>query len=178
MPLYARLYSINAFSHPSYEIVGIGPTKYRALHLGYSLTNAQTLSYVCSSGLAAHRHENPWRAEFDSLMTRLNSLKTYPVDWNGDGAESPNEVSVSNGRRVLGVANELDFMPTNISPSAEGGVGISFVRGNRYADIECFNTGEMWAVTSDRVNAPTVWKVEYSSIRSALEKIREHVQSA
>lgn len=130
------------------------------------------------TGVFSELSAPPLQVKMDAYMTRLNSLINEPVDWDGNGAESPNEVSVSNGRRVLGILNEMAFEPTGVAPSAEGGVGISFVRGNKYADIECFNSGELWAVVSDRVHTPDVWRVEVSTIRASLEKIREHVQPA
>jgi hypothetical protein len=111
-------------------------------------------------------------------MHTLDSLQQIPVDWNGYGSEPPNEVSVTNARSVFTAVNNLGYLPTSVSASAEGGVGISFINGNRYADIECFNTGEIWAVTSDGTGNPQVWRVASpEEIVTALETIRGFIQA-
>ncbi len=71
----------------------------------------------------------------------------------------------------------LKFLPDKITPSVENGVGISFIQGDKYADIECFNTGEILAVTSDRQSPPQVWEVEDrpQAITAALRKIRDFI---
>jgi hypothetical protein len=74
---------------------------------------------------------------------------------------------------VLELLLEINFTPNKITASVENGVGISFIQGEKYADIECFNTGEILAVTSDKQGNPNVWQVDdnLDSIKSALEKI-------
>jgi hypothetical protein len=66
-----------------------------------------------------------------------------------------------------------------VGASVEGGVAISFQRGDLYADIEFLNSGEVLAVTSDRITPPVVWQVSNSvdSMTEALRAIYEFFNS-
>jgi hypothetical protein len=73
----------------------------------------------------------------------------------------------------------MRFPPENILPSAEGGVGICFRALHRYADIECFNCGEIWTARSEGGGDPRVEEVQptEADVRRALHEIREFLQS-
>ena len=58
--------------------------------------------------------------------------------------------------------------PTRVVSSAEGGVAICFVNGDKYADVEFLNTGEILGVVSNRRDTPTVWQIGQSSRDFAL----------
>ena len=59
-------------------------------------------------------------------------------------------------------------------PSAEGGVGITFVAGDKYADIEFLNSEEILAVTSEGQERPTVWELPNTAdIKQSLQRIYE-----
>jgi hypothetical protein len=90
----------------------------------------------------------------------LESMEGLTVDWRVEGVEPPNALSRLYAGRILEVADDLGIKPTYVSASAEGGVGICFKRNGLYADIECFNTGEIWALFSDRVNPASTWLVD------------------
>ena len=62
--------------------------------------------------------------------------------------------------------------PTRIVSSAEGGVAICFVNGDKYADVEFLNTGEILSVVSNRRDTPIVWQVEPSSRDFTLAALR------
>ena len=64
-----------------------------------------------------------------------------------------------------------------VEPSVEGGICVSFRRGDVYADIETFNSGEVVAAFSDGQSEPVVWDVESTDdgIRQAARLIREHL---
>ena len=70
----------------------------------------------------------------------------------------------------------VPLVPTRIVPSAEGGIAVCFVHGDRYADLECLNSGEILAVTYRGVAEPLVWEVapESATLRTAIEHIRAH----
>ncbi len=64
---------------------------------------------------------------------------------------------------AAGILFELayaDENPTRVIASAEGGIAICFSNGERYADIECLNSGEVLGVTSNRRDLPDVWRVD------------------
>lgn len=107
----------------------------------------------------------------------IDHLQRLPRGWDGSAAERPNQHSVDRAQSILMHLFRLKFLPDKITPSVENGVGISFIQGDKYADIECFNTGEILAVTSDRQSPPQVWEVEDrpQAITAALRKIRDFI---
>ncbi len=109
----------------------------------------------------------------------LAEFATLPHGWDGDGAEPPNRVVQEWSRVILEILLELNFPPTRVSPSVENGIGISFIKGEKYADMECFNTGEILAVTSYGQDYPPVWEVDCDreALKSALERIQQFLHS-
>ena len=118
-------------------------------------------------------------AEADRWMDALNGLRRLEPGWDGSDAEAPNERSLHWAERTLTLLNQLGFEPARVGASVEGGVTISFIEGDRYGDVECFNSGEILAVTSDRSGQPDVWVVppDDSEIILTLERIRGFIQS-
>lgn len=93
--------------------------------------------------------------------------------------EKPNQVAYSNARRTLHLAELFDIEPTQVTASAEGGVALCFKIDGMYADIECFNSGEMWAIISDRINPASTWLIENtaSGIGAALLRIKSEMNA-
>ncbi|MCL1470644.1 hypothetical protein [Argonema antarcticum] len=120
--------------------------------------------------------EEAW---FLKSIRKLQKLENLPANWDSYGANPPNSIALFWGRESLTVLFEMNFPPTQITPSVEEGIGICFIRGKKYADIECFNTGEILAVTSDGQGNPNVWEVNPSGeeLKNSLERIRVYLQS-
>lgn len=120
--------------------------------------------------------EEAW---FLKSTRKLQELENLPANWDSYGANPPNSIALFWGRESLTVLFEMNFPPTQITPSVEEGVGICFIRGKKYADIECFNTGEILAVTSDSQGNPNVWEVNPSreELKNSLQRIRVYLQS-
>jgi hypothetical protein len=99
---------------------------------------------------------------------------TIEFGWDSYDAEPPNDTSFACAHKVLGALTEFNFKPTKIVASVEGGVGFIFTCQDRYADIECLNSGALVAVMYDSQSEPAVWCVspDSKSIIEALEKIR------
>ena len=108
---------------------------------------------------------------------RLSRFALLEDDWDSYGAEAPSRVSVDTARRFLRVLADLDFEPTSVDASAEGGVCLSFQHGDRYGDVECFNSGEFLAVTSGGGDETDVWEIKGANkdLRATLSKIRTFV---
>ena len=115
------------------------------------------------------------KAWFSMWIQKLQNLASLSDNWDSYGAETPNDQAIYWAKAALQVLSDMEFPPKRITPSVENGVGISFISGERYGDIECFNTGEILAVTSDRQGKPHVWEVETTEqgLRSALSEIRD-----
>jgi len=99
-----------------------------------------------------------WLAE---CYRRLAELQQLPEDWDSYGAAPPNDFAISLARKVLKRLHIVGLPAPHISPSAEDGVCMSFRKGGLYADIECFNSGEMLAATSDGEGDQHVWEVDH-----------------
>lgn len=110
---------------------------------------------------------------------RLESLGKLQKNWNSYDSEPPNSTALYWSRVVIEILTSINFPPSRISASAEEGINISFICDEKYADIECLNTGEILAVNSDRRDHPDVWQVNPNreDIKRSLEKIRAYLDS-
>jgi hypothetical protein len=108
---------------------------------------------------------------------QLCALTKLEANWDSYGAPAPNQTAVVNTVRVLEALQPYELGLARILPSAEGGVGICFVNGNRYADIECSNDGEMIGVRYVGTEMPILIDINESgdAITAALEQIRTHL---
>lgn len=115
----------------------------------------------------------------DEHLTRLRELPSNPTLWPED-ADGPSQHSIELAAIALAWFNRLRFAPSRVIASAEGGVGVCFVQGDKYADIEFLNTGEILGVTSNRHDRPTVWKVEQDvhSLAKAAIRIRQFFETS
>jgi hypothetical protein len=116
-----------------------------------------------------------WRSlPFELAQHRLRELSTLGPNWDSYGAETPNEAAVNTATMILGLLKSMYVPPTRVVASSEGGVGICFVHEDSYADFECFNDGEIVAVSYRGTDEPLVWEVapEEESIKAAIEQIR------
>ena len=100
-------------------------------------------------------------------------------NWDSYGAEAPNDFSKRCAIIIVEMLKSFGIRPTEVSASAEGGVAILFLDGDRYADIECLNCGEILAVTYTGKQQPIVWEVEKTdtAITDTLGRIRDHFAS-
>jgi hypothetical protein len=114
----------------------------------------------------------------EESLERLSFLGQLAPGWDSYTAQPPNELSLDWARATLEVLGELGVPPTCIVPSAEGGISVCFVADNRYADVECFNNGEILAGLSG-VGEPRVWEVapNKAGIRLALDEIRGYLRA-
>lgn len=115
---------------------------------------------------------NVW---LSTAFKRLAELSHLQADWDSYDADPPAANSIELARHVFQSLSENDLEPTGIDPSAEGGICISFGDGDRYADFECFNSGELLAVTSRGGDETDVWAVSDvdQDLGDALDKLRE-----
>ncbi|MEZ6053071.1 MAG: hypothetical protein R3C02_17060 [Planctomycetaceae bacterium] len=121
----------------------------------------------------ANKTWNPWLGK---KLSVLDSMRVLDDSWHAFGGLPPNEVAISLATTVLEAAAELDFEPDNVDPSVDEGVCISFRDGNRYADIECFNTGDILAAESTGAD-PEIWEVDDSDdgIEGAVARILDFI---
>jgi hypothetical protein len=79
--------------------------------------------------------------------------------------------------RILGLMSPSDLAAVNIVSSAEGGIGFCFASGDRYADIESSNEGEIIGVRYVGMETPVLIQTDGTdgSIQAALQEIRVHM---
>lgn len=97
-----------------------------------------------------------WLIQAFKALSRLMALR---ADWDTYLSDAPSEQAIYLAREVLRTLVDQDFAPSSLDPSSEGGVSLSFRDGERYADIECFNSGEVLAVVSHAGQETDVWEL-------------------
>jgi len=109
-----------------------------------------------------------WRQRVNRLGERTSEA--------GAEDETPNALAMARAQEVLGVLADEDLSPTHTVASAEGGVALCFIEGGKYADIECLNTGNVLASTSDGTSRPDVWEVDQNGLRQTAARIRAFIR--
>ncbi len=111
-------------------------------------------------------------------INELNALKLLDSSWKDGDLDPPNDKALFWADCALDCLRILDFSCTRISPSVDEGVVICFISGDKYADLEFFNTGEILAVISSRKSSPTIWTVleDPADIYRAIDSIRDYIQ--
>jgi hypothetical protein len=112
------------------------------------------------------------------LFEKLFALRSLPEQWEmATGAKRPNRTAFANACHAMIRLLSRGLSPDRVVPSAEGGIALVFLSAGRYADVECFNTGEVCAVISGDNVAPKAWDVDLSDLRETVRIIREHARS-
>ena len=114
------------------------------------------------------------KTEAQQNVLNLSGLKD---GWDSYAAPPPNRTAIQKALHILDLLDMPDLLGVRILPSAEGGVGICFVRGDRYADLECSNDGEVFGIRHIGRQAPTLLPTDGSdiSIVDAIREIRDHI---
>jgi hypothetical protein len=125
-------------------------------------------------GTVFFRLEQTYNARLDEL-SRLRSLER---DWDSYGSAVPHESAISEAAKSLITLKGLQAMPDAIRPSNEGGVGVCFIEGAKYAHIEFSNNGEAFAMMYGPADDPQVWELaEPVDIAATWTRIRAYLQS-
>lgn len=106
----------------------------------------------------------------------IKSLACLGSDWHETPADPPNEESVGLSQAVLNVLSDLNFEPARIDPTSVGGICFSFEQGDRYADIECLNSGNMVALLMEGSNNPIVSVVTAADIPDTVAKLNGFIR--
>jgi len=113
---------------------------------------------------------------FERMKESLMRLGQLPPGWDSYSADPPNRDAQVSAWQVISALESRALPPTRVVASSEGGVAICFVKGNRYADIECLNSGEILAVMYEATNEPHAWEISGrgGELIGAIEQIRAH----
>ena len=109
------------------------------------------------------------------LDQQIQKLRGLHRGWNSYDAEVPNATAFERTDQVLATAREHRIDVTRIVPSADGGIGICFVAGNRYAHIEASNDGELTLVMFSGNDPAQVSEIQDEpALVEALNRVRQH----
>lgn len=78
------------------------------------------------------------------MSSNIAELFKLGKGWDGSEAEPPSLESIDLGLKVFNSLKALGLNPS-IGPSVEGGIGVSVgdIHGEKYADVEFFNDGDI-----------------------------------
>lgn len=109
-----------------------------------------------------------------TLQSQLAELANLEDDWNGYGAKAPSQRALRAAAELLVMLNDLDFLPSRIVASADGGVSLVFLIPDGYVDIECFNEGGILAGFQLPGRPPEVGEIvlDKESLSELSERIR------
>jgi hypothetical protein len=118
----------------------------------------------------------PRSDEFAPHFAKLGEIAKTPSLWPADGKPPSNE-AIALARWVLLKFRDYGLTPSRVVASAEGGVAICIVKGGKYSDIECLDSGAILAVNSDKKSLPDVWEVkpDLSDIAMSISRIRRFI---
>jgi hypothetical protein len=97
---------------------------------------------VSATSGAALVADNAEAAKFESFLRLENG-------WNSYSAPSPSVHAIENAKELVHRGKDANLSPVRIEPSAMGGVGVTFARGDREVVAECYNNGTTHAHFAD-----------------------------
>jgi hypothetical protein len=133
-------------------------------------------AYPREISAATHAYAaGPFDHHFAKLLAIRNDSSLWP-----DCAEKPSDFATAWASAMLEQLLVDELLPTRVVASGEGGIAICFANGNKYADVEFFNTGEILGVVSNRRDRPVTWEVGANSagMAGASSRIREFLHTS
>jgi len=123
-----------------------------------------------------NNHTNPDRPSwYLAMLEKLESLTGLQDGWNSYGSAPPNDTAINIAKRILEQLRLMGLRPERIVASAQDGVSIYFLSGNKSADVEIYNSGEAVASYSDGVSEEKVWEVQASDLPRAITQINDFI---
>ena len=121
--------------------------------------------------------EDWWRRQEQSIFLKLkygridaglelHRISNLEADWDSYGAEAPSATAIRASQEVLEELAGALILPSTIVPSAEGGVSIYFMTGDRTVYIENYNQGSQVLVMYDRHGNTEVLEVGRDIVRA------------
>jgi hypothetical protein len=111
------------------------------------------------------------------LGKKLRKLACLPSNWDSYGSEAPSAAAISSALEVGFLFIKLGLTPDVTVPSSEGGIALCFMRNNKYADVEFFNSGSIIAVRHSAQDDPKAWSIarDNAAIESAVKIISQYL---
>jgi hypothetical protein len=118
----------------------------------------------------------PKQSSNNKVADLIDLVKEAEIDelQKDSGAEPPNALARKFAEWTLLDTPQFKI-PDRIAASIQGGIAMIFYAGDKYADIECFNTGEILGTIATGDGEPDIWTIRPSEIKTSLEKIGRHL---
>ncbi|MGD0401309.1 MAG: hypothetical protein ABSC04_20655 [Syntrophobacteraceae bacterium] len=146
------------------------------------LLTGQHLIYVSDScmpcqiieGRKAPMESHSW---LQAIEAKLSSMRNLMKNWNGYGSAPPNKNAFKNADEVIDILHQKGYEAHQVSPSADEGIAISFLKGGRHAFIECYNDGDIAAAVFQKQGEPETWDCgsSASELTETIERIFEYL---
>jgi len=107
----------------------------------------------------------------------IRGVAETPLDWDVEGASPPNHIAIGLARSILQRLIEMGITRPDVRASVEEGISIFCDAGPGYTLVECFNSGEIVAATSDGRGKLDVWEVGSNEVEKALIRVRRHARA-
>jgi hypothetical protein len=106
--------------------------------------------------------------QWKTLMNKLESIANSSA-----GGDAPNAIASHWARTIMSKLRGVQLMPHGIVPSAEGGIGYYFTTHERYASVECLNTGEIIGLKKGgNLVEPDIWILNQDTLDDEISSIQ------
>jgi hypothetical protein len=109
---------------------------------------------------------------YEKATNRIASFGSLSRGWNGYEADPPSEMAISKAKRFIEMLHQEYLEPGRVSPSAVGGIGITFERSDFQAYFEIYNNGDSYLLLSKGEDGDAFPQAVDSD---AIERIRGHL---
>ena len=106
------------------------------------------------------------------LFLKLEQLGTLSDDWDSYGAEAPNQHAINIAKHFVEKLSSSGLFPDRIVPSVEGGIGLVFLKGSSYIDLEIFNDGDVLLGESHLERDSYVYEVSQDNTDEIMNRVR------
>ena len=105
----------------------------------------------------------------------IEELMKLQAGWDGYDAPAPNREAARLAKTAMGIASAEGLSVDRVVPAGDGGVALCFLDGEKYADIECLNDGEIFSALSDGHGYRHVIQVQSTDddLKKAAQRIGE-----
>jgi hypothetical protein len=91
--------------------------------------------------------------KLENLIDETKGLSRLAKNWDSYGAMPPADPAIMAALKFLFTCVKADLLPVRILPSAEGGIALRFVAGDKRALVEFLNSGSIEVMLYDEAGA-------------------------
>ncbi len=96
-------------------------------------------------------------------LTQLEQTKNVKENWDSYGAPAPSLTAIQSAIPLITSCFSTDCIPDDIGAMVEGGITVSFMKNNKYAAVEFYNSGEVVALLSRPINSD-IWEPQMNAL--------------